>query len=303
MAFSDVLILGAGASVPYGFPTGRGLRDKILDEVAVQISRESSKKGFVSPIFWGEDSCGTLPFHISKLTEFLESFHLAQTYSIDAFIERRPEKFIKIGKYMISDALMKSENLDKLFRAGDWYQAFWNRILPNGRFAPRNCSIITFNYDRSLQTYLETAYQAALDPENRTDPIDSFIHFQTLHGTFAAAKTIPFGKCDPSKYAEFAEEIDFPFEYENTSSANSHFSDARSTIEGAERIFILGFGFDQTNTERIFKGCDYSQKKIFATRVGLDRASVQRAEDVLGGSIVWYGASPHAMEDLITENF
>ena len=41
----DVLILGAGASTPYGFPTGNDLRNQILDD----FSYETKDNGVIVP--------------------------------------------------------------------------------------------------------------------------------------------------------------------------------------------------------------------------------------------------------------
>jgi len=49
-----VFILGAGASFPYGYPTGQGLRIQLCKEFPIQFSRivELSTRGFLTMILW-----------------------------------------------------------------------------------------------------------------------------------------------------------------------------------------------------------------------------------------------------------
>src|SRR6267378_303056 len=89
-----VLILGAGASMPYGFPSGSGLRRHII--------------------------------------EYLDELLSADTTSIDVFLERRTE-FVEIGKAAIAATLIPLESTRNLFQtwtlpsvlmSQTWYQYF-----------------------------------------------------------------------------------------------------------------------------------------------------------------------------------
>ena len=92
-----VLILGAGASMPYQFPSGKKLREKICREI-----KEPLKDLF------------DVPSKKAEVEHFISSFSRSGTSSIDAFLEYRTE-FMEIGKLAIALALIPSENEGKLF--------------------------------------------------------------------------------------------------------------------------------------------------------------------------------------------
>lgn len=106
-----LLIVGAGASVPYGYPTGYNLRVELCDP--------NNLIGLRSYI----DEIGI------KL--FCEHFEKSQLYSIDSFLAKRSEDQIgaqqtgahitygnygECGKLAIAYRLMQCENLENLLK-------------------------------------------------------------------------------------------------------------------------------------------------------------------------------------------
>jgi len=85
-----VLVLGAGASVPYGFPTGRELLIQITDD----LNPRSGDTGL-------RVTLRTLPFSDEYISEFREDLVDSNQPSVDAFIENRPS-FTDIGKTSIA---------------------------------------------------------------------------------------------------------------------------------------------------------------------------------------------------------
>jgi hypothetical protein len=135
------LILGAGASAPFGFPTGNELKEKVLSLVADD------------PLF------GSYP------RIFVENFKAALLKSgktsVDAFLEHRPE-FIQMGKTAIAMILIGCEDEAGLFvqTKNSWYEYLFNQLATTfDDFDKNKLSILTFNYDRSLEHYLYTCLQ------------------------------------------------------------------------------------------------------------------------------------------------
>jgi hypothetical protein len=89
-----VLILGAGASVPYGFPTGAELRRDIL----ASLGNEGR--------FQNYHALGYTERH--WLENFRRDFWRSQQPSIDAFLESRPDH-LELGQLVIADFLMPNE--------------------------------------------------------------------------------------------------------------------------------------------------------------------------------------------------
>lgn len=87
-----VLILGAGASCPYGFPTAKQLRNDICEAFA---SRDTPASRLL-----GDNAAPT-----EKFLEFREAFWKSGTSSVDAFLKGRSE-FLDVGKFAIAYCLI-----------------------------------------------------------------------------------------------------------------------------------------------------------------------------------------------------
>jgi hypothetical protein len=87
-----VLILGAGASYPYGFPTAKELEELICEQFKSQETRASL-------VLSNESNYSGQQFF-----EFKEAF-LRSPLSIDAFLQRRPD-FLDVGKLAIAYCLI-----------------------------------------------------------------------------------------------------------------------------------------------------------------------------------------------------
>jgi hypothetical protein len=98
-----VLILGAGASCPYGFPTANGLKDDIREAFSHPTTKGSqllSGKSGYSP---------------DEFFEFRDAFLKSGRSSVDSFLEHRP-KFLDVGKLAIAYCLIPYEDEAKLYR-------------------------------------------------------------------------------------------------------------------------------------------------------------------------------------------
>jgi hypothetical protein len=142
-----VLVLGAGASVPYGFPTGSQLKADILKGLTA-TSKQIFFRRHVEGA--GADS--------SDIDRFVAALKTTQFDSIDVFLEQRRE-FEKVGKLAIAAALIPREQETRLLTAEDqhWYRFLFNQLRVDGHFSPSKLSVITLNYDRSLEQYLYSA--------------------------------------------------------------------------------------------------------------------------------------------------
>ena len=153
-----VLILGAGASKPYGYPVGSRLKDLIIANL------ESNYANF----YYTQD----------QISKFRDKLLNSRLYSIDKFLTGYGEEFSGIGKLAIAQALIGTESRDVYSCNGeeDWYGYICNSLHAStpDEFYENKLSIITFNYDRSLEQYLFKALEnfypetsaADLNPNN-----------------------------------------------------------------------------------------------------------------------------------------
>ena len=147
------LVLGAGASEPYGFPTGRTLREGLCSQFQPDYGPVPNLL-YDSRVSW------------SDLQRFAQFLNRSQFYSIDAFLAHRPE-FSEVGKRAIAWRLISHEHPMALLKSDDhWYQYLWNSINESWEEFGKNLQIITFNYDRSLEWYLADCLSVAFKKTN-----------------------------------------------------------------------------------------------------------------------------------------
>jgi hypothetical protein len=246
---SKVLVLGAGASHAYNYPLGSGLRAKIL-----AISEGAARE--IGILRSGQSA--------TALSEFQRVFRESQMYSIDAFLGRQPH-FAEIGKRCIASILLQSESKKTLFSEppdkDHWYQYFFNHVarkdwedLSFGGFA-----IVTFNYDRSLEHFLFTALKATYGIGNDVEIVKKLKGLRIVHVYGSLCSQWPSesgcitydGVCNPEKLELAAEGIVVVPEGRTNS---QELCTAREWLTQASGICFLGFGYDETNVDRLAAG-------------------------------------------------
>jgi hypothetical protein len=272
MREKTAVVLGAGASCSYGFPVGSRLRQDLL-KLIESPSRNAELLGV------GRET----------LREFVRSFQAAQTYSIDAFLGRRWREFEYVGKAAIAHVLLTAESNCNLFdedRNDHWYQYLVNELATDSweTFDPSWLSIVTFNYDRSLETYLCRALQEIYG-KSEADVVDRLQSIRIVHvyGSLGSpwrgySDFLPFGVPDVGEAtAPAAKRIQVIPEGRDDGPT---IGAAQEILSAASRICFLGFGFDRTNIRRLGAPVVFREQivgKIVATAVGLTRAEMERA--------------------------
>ncbi len=105
---NTVLVLGAGASMAYGLPSGKELRAL----VCVGLKPGGQVRSTLALADFGGSS-----FHEKTIDSFHHALTNSQPSSIDAFLAKRKD-LVSIGKQAIAAALLPCERNDGLF--GDW---------------------------------------------------------------------------------------------------------------------------------------------------------------------------------------
>lgn len=237
-----VLVLGAGASAPFGFPTGRAL--------LMSICRPPNTYG-ADPIGKSLHDCGFKDREIAAFREALNKSHLP---SVDRFLESRPE-FLAVGKTAMARALVQSED-ESLLQRGEtssWYEYLYHRMFTKQRQWPENAlSVITFNYDRSLEHFLFSALQHSYDlTNNEAWELVNAVPLVHVYGDLGAlgVQGRPYAPdFDPVVLKYCADRIHIMGEAESDGPAMQR---AQELFLGAKRICFLGFGYDSTNVARL----------------------------------------------------
>jgi len=279
-----VLVLGAGASKPYGYPTGTELKNLILN-YNVEEKRDHG------PVF----SYIIEKFSEEHCLEFYKSLKWSSRQSVNTFLEHRQE-FVDLGKALMSFVLIPSERKEFLFQAkNNWYEYFYTKL--NARFedfTTNNVSIITFNYDRSFEQHLLTAIQKGYGKTEKdvADVLKSIpiIH---LYGNLGDLPALTQDKKNAREYSQEQSPENIEICINNIKiihegiEDNPQFSQAHQLLSEAEIICFLGFGYDKTNLDRlrvreIFVKAD---KEIFGSAKGLTPKECMNKVNYITGNI------------------
>jgi hypothetical protein len=267
-----VLILGAGASIPFGFPSGRQLLIRIckrLGESSTKFSRLLTQIGF----------------KYESIHSFTEQLLNSMLPSVDTFLEKRPE-FLEVGKAAIAAALIPYENRDQLKRNPErihWYEYLFGKLAAAGLedFKDNKISFITYNYDRSLEYFLLTAIQNSfgLSYEQAMETVVNFplihVHGKLGHLPKFQHNALEYGFChgrelNPDVIKSSMSEIKIISELESTT---PEFEKAHELLNQSNKICFLGFGYNPTNIKRLmqnFKENRFVSERIIGSAYGIE---------------------------------
>lgn len=258
-----VFIIGAGASMPYGLPSGGELIKRIIlftnpiftKENVIRNTDASFKSsefsfGFIQKKFELLRSVG-IP--AENIISFGEALRLSGQPSIDNFIHLRPE-YEQIGKLSIVIGISMSENPNSIFGCDDdnWYEYLWHSICSSKEeFKKNKFSIITFNYDRSFEFYLSTVLENSFNLSD--EEVESYMnYFPIIHvygslgSVFDTQDDFTFyqnGKMTPKDLLNSSSRITTIHEYTGTETAHK----VNSTLDQAKNVYFIGFGYHKEN--------------------------------------------------------
>ncbi|HEY1793341.1 MAG TPA: hypothetical protein VGG34_10520 [Opitutaceae bacterium] len=245
-----VLVVGAGGSAPYGYPSGSALVDEIVNGLS----------GTGAPLFVLLKRPG-FNFSDADLSGFRDSLFQSRRYSIDLFLEKHPE-YMEVGKAAIAGALIPREQ--NQVRSSDptldWYRYLFDRLARNRNLnLKERLTILTFNYDRSLDHYLYQAFMHAYKLTSaETYSIFDELVILHLHGSLCTLPwqtkppndiPRPYGENAPGNSArQSAQGIRIIHELDPD---DSTFQKAHAALATARRVLFLGFGYEPTNVHRL----------------------------------------------------
>lgn len=248
---STTFILGAGASVPYGYPTGFELRNDIIENFPRRLKAYLSKKA-------GDPSEADDLFR--EATGMVARFRDSANQSIDLWLSRNP-RYAELGKIAITMSLLKCEGQNKIADAvkdgsHDWFSTLFGRMTENIRLADEIASLpnhapvfVTFNYDRLFEYMLWQALRNSFTsvPEKAIEEILGKIKIFHVYGQIGL---LPWqggqkGYGSDHTYPDVQQAsrgIRIVDERTNTS-----LDEAKSFIHGSEKVFFLGFSYASEN--------------------------------------------------------
>ena len=293
MSDYTVLVLGAGASLSYGMPLGKGLVEKICELLP---SNDVQRMGDVS-----------IELHnfLASDKEFFSSWRSISnrdtTYALIEFRQRL------IGKLSIAYVIARAESTSQMdalhtdSSQDNWYRYLWQDCLISNcksldDLKQKRIRVISFNYDRSLEYFLSkriaatylTEYGNLLNSANTEtwakqafEDIGSIFQITHPYGTLGSVAKIPYGgKNNTRDYGiEMASNIKVIGEDRTNSDG---FEKAKKWLSEAKKVVFLGFSYDETNMERlglssglprrIQTNQSINSRQVFPLTYGLERA-------------------------------
>ena len=335
-----LLILGAGASHDYGFPTGEeliknilstegtimvgnspirgGNKTNILNSVKKDIEKHfgiiaaielsyidkinSSYQRFIKNRYSSDEIIAEVTTgcnaptdrvvgYISAYIEILGFFHKLEEFdpiSIDFFLSLHKEFNIElkdsdsrkgfefnIGKYAIAHeihgilfCMEKTINAEKK-KGGNssWYKYILTKLLQDCQreieeIKHNKLSVITFNYDTSLEVFLKNRLSKMNHFNYETDNgiknyAEEFVTDFIENNIFHVYGKIELGKDDKENTLEQSQHIDV-IDRNNNGDGGKY----KKIIEKSRNIYIIGYGFDDANNDLI------GLKNVFSIKTG-----------------------------------
>jgi hypothetical protein len=176
-----VFVLGAGASMPYGLPSGSDLKKLVVSEL-----REHSPLSAPEQLLLG------LGFEQGAIDEFREDLADNIRPSIDAFLQIPAKKrYDQIARAAMAAVLLPYEH--RACRAtadGDWYRYLFNGLLPDDPSLLTNglnLKVVTLNFDRTFEAYLTHCLDASFGvPRSEAEGLArDIVPVVQVHGSLA----------------------------------------------------------------------------------------------------------------------
>lgn len=306
-----LLVIGAGAHAPYGFPTSKQLtaqikllhsegkrihsleseyarsdvdRDKIrickiVRDAKIVRSLESSSAGHDAAIGAALDS-------------FISRFGESQVSSIDSFLSKtitaddsaQSQQDVKIGKLLISYFIKKYEERKPIgFHGDDWIQFIINEYLTSEnieQFFSNPPNILTFNYDNLLERCIfgNLVQYHKINPDTAKQMIKG-LKIQHVYGHINSLDRTA-SVYDVAAHLTSIDQMKVVGEERNTSDLNKVAESIWTKFQSSSHIYFLGFGFDRLNSELLFSAFVGDGKKeaqgkiIVSTNIGLSRFDI-----------------------------
>jgi len=278
-----VFILGAGASVPYNFPTGDGLKDLICKNFVNEYNHFPVLGDWPGQLLTLENRRRN-----KSAEDFTTALSKATGQSIDLFLSIS-ESHLTVGKVAILHSILKSENQSQFrLKEDDWYtylfermmQECWQQKKPE-LFTDNNVKFITFNYDRSLEHFIAESFVNNFSDLQKEVKLLDYANNFPMHHVYGSVGLLPWQTNSNSNNIVEYGNIDKRYIQTKPALKSIKLIDERSDIDSekieeilsdAERLFILGFGFLQENMD-ILQVHKYLPKNhntpIYATTKGI----------------------------------
>lgn len=304
-----LFIIGAGANVPYGFPTGEELKHQICHDFENYYSDIIPHKTEEQKEYYSYND--RIDYYKN---EFRKPFLHSPTPSIDLFLSRNPV-FQSIGKIAILLCLLEAEKKNLKNGIGlerpDWLEFLFNKMTntfiepDHYKFINNRVKFITFNYDRFLESFLiqsiENSFKESLPHSVK---IIKGIPIEHVYGKIGL---LPWESSVSNDTNVLSYGRDCYFEHignlidnlkliqDRKIMGNDHL---KEMVRNASRIFFLGFAYAPENLEILGLPQNLNDlQKIFGTAYNQTPNEIKNFKSLLNND-----PAKRDKENIIIEN-
>jgi hypothetical protein len=281
-----VFVLGAGAHIPYGFPSGKELMENIVGQL-IRAQRDPDLSLRTLP-----QRSGVNPNIVQQqnIDAFINSLSQAGQASIDTFINANQHMagFDVIGKVGIAQALLESEakflmamNAGKVGNAGDWFKYLFEKMCggisrANHLLRDNQITFITFNYDRLLELKLFNAIKNSFSIADDQEVLGmvNAIPVHHLYGSLGKFDPHQFGYLNIWDNAWKSIQTIYEVQVGNSPAVQASIE----ALNQAEKICLLGFGFHSENISllELPKIVEETASNVSVSRYGVTDEEMRR---------------------------
>jgi hypothetical protein len=306
-----VLVLGAGASVPYGFPTGIKLAQwacRECEAVRLKDGRFNDTK-FSRAVFGGFPRRG---LGHDLLSDFGSVFRDSACTSLDAFVETTGNhRFLPLVKAAIITRLVQCERDDRLFPDADGHElpnadSDWCAYLlreflkttDEAGFVNNELKVVTFNFDRSFERKLFRMIKSAYGVSGAVAvQLRATIPVLHMHGSLGSEAWCGSETPESREYISTATEAQQGALFDRIHLVHEEISQedrerAHEWLTAAHTICFLGFGFHRINIGRLRMNEPHRNATVWGTALGLSGPELTRARGRLWPEQAMNGFDP-----------
>lgn len=305
-------MVGAGAGVGLEMPTGIQLTEKIIAELRFENSDiegiSGSKVNLENSILSYARKASLDPTALFNAAKFVTEA-LPGAPSIDNFIHTHQNdvNVVLLGKLGIVLSILAAEGACifspmKLrttastfqWACGTWLGGFFKALVEGvdqqtAAKSFKNVSIVNFNYDRCIETFLHIAFQvyfrldpyAAVEMRKAIQIVHPYGRVDAMPDYWEKAKTLNFGQLSVAKAKGIDEVVSSIRTFTETNTEIPAVTSARSLLHEADTVVFLGFAFHPINIEllsdpasSVFPFSSRKTSRIFGTGIGLSPSDI-----------------------------
>jgi hypothetical protein len=303
MAFSQktLLIVGAGASVEIGFPTGPLLKDEIRASTNVKFNgielegdREFCRilEDYVRPQGGNLDPILKACAHIHRnvllsgsIDQFLSSHQADEAVMACAKLAIAYRIALSERASHLNDNTSRPNNCDFVYLKDSWLPRLWARLqngqpIQNWQEFFRNFRVISFNYDRCLEQFLALAIsgfcRVQLSEARRLVETLPIIHVYGSLGSLDHGASYCAFAPDKNAIQAAATRI---LTFSETVKDNIK-QQISEHLSWSDRIVVLGFSYANVNMD-LFPRLKNSSHSVVGTSLGMSEHNRQVAKQQL----------------------